>query len=66
MISVDNLLLEHTLSVTQTVAPSRVVQRGHRIKEAGGKTSKTAVTKGSVVFLRDDIFHPKAKIGKTL
>ena len=66
LVSVNDLLLEDTVSVSQTVAPSWVVQGGHRIEEASGETSKTTITKSSVVLLRDYIFHAESEIGKAL
>lgn len=35
LVSVDNLLLEDTISVSQTIAPGRVVERGETVQKAG-------------------------------
>ena len=51
LVSVDNLLLEDTISVTQAISPSRIVQRGHTVKETCSQPAKTAITKSSVMLL---------------
>jgi hypothetical protein len=66
LITVNDLLLEDTVTVTQPVSPGRVVERGHGVEEAGGEASETAVAERSVVLLGDDIFHAEAKVGETL
>jgi hypothetical protein len=66
LVSIDDLLLKDTVSVTKTVSPSWVVQRGHRVEEAGGETTETAVAERGVVLLGNDIFHAEAKVGETL
>mmetsp|Transcript_1165 Transcript_1165/g.3729 ORF Transcript_1165/g.3729 Transcript_1165/m.3729 type:complete len:431 (+) Transcript_1165:2411-3703(+) len=43
-----NALLEHTVAVTDTVAPARQVQRGHRVQEARRQASQSSVSKGRV------------------
>jgi hypothetical protein len=66
LVSIDDLLLKDTVSVTKTVSPGWVVQRGHRVEEAGGETTETAVAERGVVLLGNDIFHAEAKVGETL
>lgn len=66
LVSVHNLLLKDTISVAQAVAPSWVVERRHRVEEAGGKTSETTVAERGVVLLGYDIFHAEAEVGETL
>lgn len=66
LVAVDDLLLEDTVSVTQAVTPRGIVQGGHAVKEAGGKATKAAVAKGSIVFLADDILDAETKLVKTL
>ena len=39
LVSVDDLLLEDTVAVTQAVAPGRIVQRGETVEEAGSETT---------------------------
>ena len=51
LISIDNFLLEDTVSVAEPISPRRVVQRSHTVKEARRKSAKTTVSKSSVVLL---------------
>ena len=51
LVSVDDLLLKDTISVTQTVSPGRVVQGGHAIEEARSQPAETAVAESSVMLL---------------
>lgn len=51
LVSVDNLLLEDTISVTQTISPGRVVQSGHAVKETCSQAAEAAVAEGSVMLL---------------
>ena len=60
--SVDNLLLEDTISVTQAISPSRVIERGHAVKKTCSQPAKTAVTKSSVMLLRYDVFDSEAQV----
>lgn len=62
LVSVNDLLLEDTISVAETVAPSRVVEGGQTIQEAGGQTTETAITKSSIVLLLDYVFDSEAKV----
>lgn len=62
LVAIHNFLLEYAVFVSQGITPGWVVHGGQAIEEAGGETSKTAVTEGSIVFLRDDIFNSKAQL----
>lgn len=39
LISVDNLLLEDTISISKSIAPSRVVERGERVEETSSQSA---------------------------
>ena len=51
LITVADLLLEHTVAITDTAAVRRVVQRCQGIEEAGCQSSQTAVSKRCIRFL---------------
>ena len=51
LISIDNFLLEDTVSVAEPISPRRIVQSGHTVKEARRKSAKTTISKGSVMLL---------------
>lgn len=53
-----DLLLEHTVTVTDTAAIGTVIQSCKRIQEAGCQTSKTAVSKSRI---RSDLNYIKIK-----
>ena len=54
LITVLDLLLEHTETVTDTAAVCRIAKCCQRIQETCGKSSKTAVAKSRISLL---IFH---------
>ncbi len=62
LVTIHNLLLEYTILVTKCVSPGWIVHRGHAIEEAGCQTPKTAVTQGSIVFLRYDVLNSEAQL----
>lgn len=62
LITINNLLLEDTVFVSQSVTPGGIVERGQAVEEASGKTAKTAISKRSVVLLTDNVFHAEAEI----
>ena len=64
LIPIHNLLLEDTVSVSQSIAPSWVVEGSHAVQEAGCETTKTSVAERGVVLLGDDIFDSEAEIGQ--
>ncbi len=51
LVSVDNLLLEDAISVTQAISPGRVVQCGHTVKKTRSQSAETAVAESSVMLL---------------
>lgn len=66
LVAVDDLLLEDTIPVSQTIAPGGVVERGKTVQETGSQTSKTAVTESGIALDANDIFHAEAKVGETI
>jgi hypothetical protein len=66
LISIDDLLLEDAVSVSKSVSPGWVIQCCKTVEEACSKPSKTAVAESSIMFLRDDVLNPEAKLGKSL
>lgn len=62
LVAIHKFLLEYAVFVSQGISPGWVVHGGQAIKEAGCETSQTAITEGSIVFLRDDIFNPEAQL----
>lgn len=36
LVPIDNFLLEDAISITETITPGRVVERGETVEEAGG------------------------------
>lgn len=44
LVAVDDLLFEDTITISQTIAPGRVVQACQTVEETGGQTSQTTVT----------------------
>lgn len=61
LVTVDDLLLEDTVSVTQTVAPRGVVERGETVQEAGSQTAQTTVAQSGVVLLLDNVLDTEAQ-----
>jgi len=66
LVSIDDLLLEDTISVSKSVSPGWVVQCCETVEEACSKPSKTAIAEGSIMFLRDDVLNPEPKLGKSI
>lgn len=65
LVSINDFLLENSVSVSETVAPSGEVEGGQTVKETSGETSKTTVTQRSIVLLLNDVFNSESEIGKT-
>ena len=66
LIAIYDLLLEDSIAISETISPGWVVERCERIQETGSQSTKTAITKSSIVLLLDDIFDTEAKICETL
>ena len=66
LVAIHNLLLEDTVSVSQSISPCRHVEGSHGVQETGSQTTKTTISKSSIVLLLSDVLNPETKIGKTL
>jgi len=64
LVALDDFLLEDAVAVSQTVAPGRIVERGEAVKEAGGKTSKTAIAQGGIMLVFNNVLNAEAQIGE--
>lgn len=62
LVSIDDLLLEDTIAVPQTISPGRIIQRRHAVQETGCETSQASVTQSRIVFLADNVFDLEAEI----
>ena len=60
LISVDDFLLEDTISVTQAIPPSRIIQRSHAVKKTRSQPAEAAVAESSVMLLGYDILDSEA------
>ena len=65
LISVDDFLLENTVSVSKTVAPRREVQGSQTIEEASSKAAQATIAQGGITFLADYVFNAETKVGET-
>ncbi len=65
LVSVDDLLLEDAVTVSQTVAPGRKVERGQAVEEAGGKSAETSISQSGIMFLFNDVLNAETQVGKT-
>ncbi len=66
LISIHDFLLENSVSVSQTVTPSRIVKRSQTIKETSSQSPKTTISESCVMFLINNVLNAEAKVGKTL
>jgi hypothetical protein len=66
LVPVHNFLLEDTISVSQSISPGRDVERSHGVQETGSETTKTTITKSSIVLLLNDVLNAETKFGETL
>lgn len=65
LVAVNDLLLENTIAVAETVAPGRVIEGGQTVEEASGEAAEATVAQSGIVFLLDNVLDPEAKIGET-
>lgn len=61
LVPIDDLLLENTIPVPQTIAPGGEVQRGHGVQETSSQAAETTVSKSSIVLLVNDILNAEAE-----
>jgi hypothetical protein len=66
LVSIDNLLLEDSISVSQSITPGWKVQGSHRVQEAGSETTETTISECSIMFLINDVLDTEAKICQTI
>lgn len=66
LVSIDDLLLEDTILVPQSITPSRVIEGGHAVQETGCKTTKTSVTQGCITLLLDDVLEIEPNLLKSI
>lgn len=64
LISVDDLLLEDTISITQTIPPGGIIQRSHTVKKTRSQPAEPTVAESSVMFLGYDILDSEAEVFK--
>ena len=64
LIPVDDLLLEHAVTVTDPAAIARNMQRGHGIQEAGGQPSQPAATESGFRFLLGQILQTDSQVAE--
>ena len=62
LITVLNLLFEHSVTITDTTAVSRIIQGCQRIQEAGCQTAQSTVSKSSIRLLILDDVQVKTKL----
>jgi hypothetical protein len=66
LVAIDNLLLENTISISQTISPGGIVERGQAVEEAGSKSTQATVSESCVMLLFDDVFNPETQVRKAL
>lgn len=66
LVSIHNLLLKNTITISQPITPSGIIERCQTIQKACRKTTKTTITKRSIMFLFDNILNPEAQISQPL
>ena len=66
LVAINNLLLEDTISVSQSISPSWVVERSQGIEEASSQSTEATISKCSILFLVDDILDSETQIRKAL
>lgn len=66
LVTIDDLLLEDPISISQPVAPSGVIQRCQRVEETRREPSQTTISKRSVMLLLDNILNPEPELRQAL
>lgn len=62
LVTIDDLLLENTVSVTQTISPSRVVQGRKAVEKTSSKPPETTVTQSSIMLLLNDVLDAETEL----
>lgn len=66
LVTVDDFLLEDSVSVAKAVAPGGIVERSQAVEEASSKSAQATVAQTSVVLLADDVLDSEAKFRETV
>lgn len=66
LIAIDNLLLENTIPVPESVAPSWKVHRRQTVEEARGKSAEATISESCIMFLGNDVLDSKAQVFETI
>ncbi len=64
LLSINDLLLEDSVVVSDAITVRRHGQRGHRVQETSGKSSKSTVSEASIGLHVLELFDIKTKLGK--
>jgi hypothetical protein len=65
LVTVDDLLLEDTVAVSQAVAPGGEVKRSKTVEETSSQASETTVAQSSIVLLSDNVLNAEAELVQT-
>jgi hypothetical protein len=65
LVPIHNFLFENTITVSQSITPSWVVEGRQRVQKTSSQSTETTVSKGSIVLLVDNIFNTETKVRKT-
>lgn len=66
LIPVDDLLLEDTVSISQTVAPGGVIQGGQGVQETRSQATQPTIAQGRIMLLLNDILDAETQILEAL
>mmetsp|Transcript_35289 Transcript_35289/g.76152 ORF Transcript_35289/g.76152 Transcript_35289/m.76152 type:complete len:380 (-) Transcript_35289:81-1220(-) len=64
--TVDDVLLEDAIAVSDAIAPARERQSGHGVQEAGGQSAETSVAETGVGFEGVELLEFEAKAGQSI
>lgn len=65
LVSINDLLLENTISISKTVAPGGEVEGSQTVEETSRQSTQATVAQSSVMLLANDILNTEAKVGET-
>jgi hypothetical protein len=66
LVAIHDFLLENTISVSQSISPGWHVERSQGVQETGSQTTKTTITKSSIVLLVDDVLNAETEFREAL
>jgi hypothetical protein len=64
LVAIDDFLLEDTVSVTEAIAPGRIIERGQAVEEASGQATQASISESGIMLLTDDILDSEAQFGE--